>query len=112
MRIYPPIGIARVGNSVDENGWFYGPEVPGRFNEPKGGFKDAQGAVKRQVSLLLRFFVHLDQHYHRLHDFASTPLMQKAMLSARPTERMALICAGLSKLPTRRLLGIHLWVNS
>jgi hypothetical protein len=50
VRIYPPIGIARVGNSVDQNGWFYGPEVPGRFDEPAGGFKDAQGAVKRQAS--------------------------------------------------------------
>ena len=47
VRIFPPIGIARVGNSND--GWFYGPEVPGHFDEPEGGFKDAHGAVKRQV---------------------------------------------------------------
>jgi hypothetical protein len=50
--IYPSIGIARVGNSKD--GWFYGPEVPGRFDEPEGGFKDDQGAVKRQVNHLIR----------------------------------------------------------
>jgi len=56
IRIYPPIGIARVGNSKD--GWYIGPEVPGRFDEPVGGFKDAQGAVKRQVSVY---------HLHRLH---------------------------------------------
>jgi L-Lysine epsilon oxidase N-terminal len=49
VRIFPPIGIARVGNSVENNGWFYGPEVPGRFDEPEGGFKDVHGAVKRQV---------------------------------------------------------------
>ena len=49
VRIFPPIGIARVGNSVENDGWFYGPEVPGRFNEPEGGFKDVHGAVKRQV---------------------------------------------------------------
>lgn len=53
--IYPPIGIARVGNSIDPNigsGWYYGPEVPGRYNEPPGGFKDTTGAVKRQVLVL------------------------------------------------------------
>ena len=52
VEIYPPIGIARVGNSrLDslDHGWFYGPEIPGHFNEPKGGFKDEHGAVKRQV---------------------------------------------------------------
>jgi hypothetical protein len=52
VEIYPPIGIARVGNSRLEtldHGWFYGPEIPGHFDEPKGGFKDEHGAVKRQV---------------------------------------------------------------
>ena len=52
VQIYPPIGIARVGNARSEHldqGWFYGPEIPGRFHEPKGGFKDEHGAVKRQV---------------------------------------------------------------
>ena len=52
VNIYPPIGIARVGNSRLESlddGWFYGPENPGHFDEPKGGFKDEHGAVKRQV---------------------------------------------------------------
>jgi L-Lysine epsilon oxidase N-terminal len=56
IRIYPPIGIARVGNSKD--GWYIGPEVPGRFDEPIGGFKDAQGAVKRQVSVAHRIRLH------------------------------------------------------
>ena len=54
VEIYPPIGIARVGNSrLDslDHGWFYGPENPGHFDEPKGGFKDEHGAVKRQVKL-------------------------------------------------------------
>ncbi|KAF9483975.1 hypothetical protein BDN70DRAFT_954169 [Pholiota conissans] len=51
--IYPPIGIARVGNSTEPNigdGWYYGPEVPGRYDEPPGGFKDTTGAVKRQAA--------------------------------------------------------------
>lgn len=49
VRIHPPIGIARVGNSKQDNGWFYGPEIPGRIDVPEGGFKDKLGAVKRQV---------------------------------------------------------------
>lgn len=46
--IYPPIGIARVGNSPDE--WFVGPEVPGHFTNPPGGYKDSQGRIKRQAA--------------------------------------------------------------
>uniref|UniRef100_A0A8H8CET3 Iminophenyl-pyruvate dimer synthase domain-containing protein n=1 Tax=Psilocybe cubensis TaxID=181762 RepID=A0A8H8CET3_PSICU len=50
LRIYPPIGFARVGNSTLDDGWFYGPEVPGYFPEPNNGFKDINGAVKRQAA--------------------------------------------------------------
>ncbi|KAF8637314.1 hypothetical protein AX16_010842 [Volvariella volvacea WC 439] len=46
--IYPPVGVARVGNSETES--FIGPEVPGRFTEPEGGYKDANGAIKRQAA--------------------------------------------------------------
>ncbi|KIJ40737.1 hypothetical protein M422DRAFT_32162 [Sphaerobolus stellatus SS14] len=64
VRIYPPIGIARVGNSKD--GWFYGPEIPGRFDMPDGGFKDALGAVKRQAA---RFRVYaFDKEGQVLHE--------------------------------------------
>lgn len=49
VRIHPPIGIARVGNSKESDGWFYGPEIPGRIDPPQGGFKDKNGAIKRQV---------------------------------------------------------------
>lgn len=38
-RIHPAIGIARVGNSPDE--YFVGPEIPGVFPRPNGGYKDA-----------------------------------------------------------------------
>ena len=50
-RIHPGIGIARVGNSPDE--YFIGPEAPCRPRDvtaPSGGFKDAQGRVKRQAA--------------------------------------------------------------
>ncbi|KAF8637298.1 hypothetical protein AX16_010828 [Volvariella volvacea WC 439] len=51
--IYPPIGLARVENSREpslNDGWFYAPEVPGRFDEPLGGYKDQHGRIKRQAA--------------------------------------------------------------
>jgi hypothetical protein len=50
-RIHPGIGIARVGNSPDE--YFIGPEAPSDPQDvtiPSGGFKDAEGRVKRQAA--------------------------------------------------------------
>jgi hypothetical protein len=46
--IYPTIGIARVGNSPDR--FFTGPEIPRGAPEPEGGYKDEQGALKRQAA--------------------------------------------------------------
>jgi hypothetical protein len=48
VAIHPAIGIARVGNSADS--FFFGPEVPGALPHAVGGFKDAHGAVARQVA--------------------------------------------------------------
>lgn len=56
-RIHPAIGIARVGNSPDE--FFIGPERPGEWPEPQGGFKDAQCRIKRQAARF-RIFAHHD----------------------------------------------------
>ena len=47
-KIYPAIGIARVGNSPTE--FFIGPERVGETSSPEGGYKDAQGRVKRQAA--------------------------------------------------------------
>lgn len=44
--IFPPLGVARVGNSTD--GFFLGPELPGEL--PQGPFKDASGAIRRQAA--------------------------------------------------------------
>jgi len=44
--IYPAIGICRVGGS---SSWFLGPELPGVWPEPDGGFKDGDGAIKKQA---------------------------------------------------------------
>ncbi|MEU9041638.1 MULTISPECIES: LodA/GoxA family CTQ-dependent oxidase [unclassified Kitasatospora] len=49
-RIHPAIGIARVGNSTRDDGWFIGPEVPDPPAEQPGFSKDDQGAIKRQAA--------------------------------------------------------------
>lgn len=46
--IYPPIGIARVGNSLDE--FFIGPEVPEPPAKPSGFYRDRDGRLKRQAA--------------------------------------------------------------
>ena len=46
-RVHPGIGIARVGNS-DE--FFIGPEVPHATVKPQGGYRDAEGRLKRQAA--------------------------------------------------------------
>jgi hypothetical protein len=46
--IYPPIGIARVGNSKE--GFFLAPEVPDPLPEPPGFYRDKEGALKRQAA--------------------------------------------------------------
>ncbi|KAG8990267.1 hypothetical protein FRB90_001836, partial [Tulasnella sp. 427] len=43
--IYPPIAVARVGDSESE--WFLGPEIPGLDPLPPGGFKDDHHKIKR-----------------------------------------------------------------
>ncbi len=56
--IHPAIGIARVGNSKEFDGYFIGPEVPDqpaldwKPDEPfpLGKYKDYSGALKRQVA--------------------------------------------------------------
>ncbi|MGB6323247.1 MAG: LodA/GoxA family CTQ-dependent oxidase, partial [Xanthobacteraceae bacterium] len=50
-KIFPPIGIARVGNSLERDGFFIGPEgitLPGLADERR--FTDAAGAVLRQAA--------------------------------------------------------------
>jgi hypothetical protein len=48
VKIYPPIGIARLGKSKD--GYFIGPERPGEITIPPDGFRDAAGLIKRQAA--------------------------------------------------------------
>jgi len=46
--IYPPIGIARVGDSKDA--FFIGPEVTDPLPDPPGFYRDDEGALKRQAA--------------------------------------------------------------
>ena len=47
VRIYPALGICRVGGAPS---WFYAPEVPGLPPTPEGGnFKDGGERIKKQV---------------------------------------------------------------
>ena len=47
-KVFPGVGVARVGNSPDE--YFIGPEAPDIPPDPQGGFKDASGRIKRQAA--------------------------------------------------------------
>ncbi|MFT5682315.1 MAG: hypothetical protein ACI8RZ_003233 [Myxococcota bacterium] len=47
-KIYPGIGIARVGNSPAE--YFIDPEVPRPTPRPEGFYRGADGALKRQAA--------------------------------------------------------------
>lgn len=47
-KIYPAIGIARVGNSPPA--FLIGPERVGESRSPKGGYKDGQDRMKRQAA--------------------------------------------------------------
>jgi len=48
IKVYPPIGVARLGNSID--GYFIGPERPLDSTPPAGGYRDAAGKIKRQAA--------------------------------------------------------------
>lgn len=47
-RIHPAIGVARLGNSPSK--YFVGPEVPGRYDTPAGGYHDEAGRIARQAA--------------------------------------------------------------
>lgn len=51
-KIFPPIGIARLGDSTDPDGWFVGPDLdnPRPHQTPGFKFRDLQGHIKRQAA--------------------------------------------------------------
>jgi hypothetical protein len=52
FKIFPSIGIARLGNCPDDSasGFYVGPEIPGSVIVPPNGYKDPQGRVRRQAA--------------------------------------------------------------
>lgn len=57
-KIYPPLGVARVGDSVEPGSYFFPPETPG--GKPRLGaglpdqeftYRDSSGAIRRQAAL-------------------------------------------------------------
>jgi hypothetical protein len=59
VAIYPPIGVARVGNAEGADDFFFAAEVAGAAPQAPGGFRDAQGHIKRQA---VRFRVYAKLH--------------------------------------------------
>lgn len=49
-RIHPAIGVARVGNSEESDGYFIGPQVCDPPPQPASTYRDPSGALKRQVA--------------------------------------------------------------
>lgn len=49
-KIHPAIGIARVGNSTKDDGYFIGPQVIDPEPRPPGYYRDGSGALKREVA--------------------------------------------------------------
>jgi hypothetical protein len=48
IAVYPPIGIARLGNAAGDDAYFFATEVVGGTPEPAGGFR-VEGRIKRQA---------------------------------------------------------------
>ena len=48
--IYPGIGVARIGNSQEKDGYYIGPEVTTPPLTFKNGIRDKKGALKRQAA--------------------------------------------------------------
>jgi hypothetical protein len=49
-KIHPSIGIARVGNSRKEDGFYIGPQVVDPLPKPGNFYRDGTGALKREVA--------------------------------------------------------------
>ena len=49
-KIHPSIGIARVGNSRKQDGFYLSPQVVEPAPKPPGAYRDSTGALKREVA--------------------------------------------------------------
>ncbi|RAI02317.1 hypothetical protein DLJ53_13205 [Acuticoccus sediminis] len=49
VAVYPPIGIARLGDATGADDYVLAPEVIGAPSDPRGGYQSASGAIRRQA---------------------------------------------------------------
>lgn len=59
VAVYPPIGIARVGNAPGADDYMLASEVIGGLPDTRGGFRDTEGRIKRQA---VRFRIYATLH--------------------------------------------------
>lgn len=60
LRVYPGLGVARVGNAPGAEEYFLASEIPGKAPQPADGqFRDAQGHLRRQA---VRFRIYAELH--------------------------------------------------
>jgi len=58
VAIYPPIGLARVGNAPGEDDYFVASEIRGGTPVDTDGFRDEEGRIKRQA-VRFRVYAHM-----------------------------------------------------
>src|ERR1700674_2156328 len=87
VKIFPPIGIARIGNSPE---WFLGPELPFPApppTPPNGKYKDDQCRVRRQAQMF-HLWGYFDDNTNRELTLADGPIQWKVHLAnAKPVFR-------------------------
>ena len=86
VKIFPSIGVARLGNSPES---FVGPEIPGDRTPPPDGYRDSHCRIKRQAA---RF---------RLFGFDGS--------TCRSSRRLTQRSSGRSISPTRKPRGAGSW---
>ncbi|HEY5722011.1 MAG TPA: LodA/GoxA family CTQ-dependent oxidase [Allosphingosinicella sp.] len=86
VAVYPPIGVARVGNAPGKDDYFLASEVRGQAPSDPTGFRDGEGRIKRQG---VRFRV-----YARLTDGSIVELVQGKNVSIAWNVRVANLKAG------------------
>ena len=86
VAIYPPLGVARVGNAPGKDDYFLASEIRGKAAVDTTSYRDPDGQIKRQG---VRFRV-----YARLTDGKTVELVEGDGVSIRWTVRVANLKAG------------------
>lgn len=68
VAVYPPLGIARVGNASDDDAFVLAAETIGGQPESTGGFRDSSGRIKRQAVRFRIYAELLDGSVVELHE--------------------------------------------